>query len=93
MTLNEVRSKANYKVVDLGNGKIRVTGKQSGHNTEVNETQCWVLSNYKKVKKGKINLPFESSKKKDDYHNHRNLKKVQSYNQNMNKYYGQNIKD
>ena len=89
MTLNDVRSRASYKVIDLGNGKVRIVGKQSGRNIELNETQCRVLSDYKKVKKGKINLPFPSSVKKEGYREHQNLKKVKSYEQTMAKHFGE----
>ena len=62
--LNEIRQTTVYTIKDLGNGKVQIKGTQKGRNIHVKETNCKVLSDWRKVKNGKINLPFPSSVKK-----------------------------
>ena len=62
--LNEIKQKTVYTIQDLGNDKVQVKGVQKGRNLHFKETQCWVLSDWRKVKKGKVVLPFPSSIRK-----------------------------
>ena len=59
--LNLIRHKTVYKICDLGNDKVLITGTQKGCNIYLKETQKKVLSDWSKIKRKKIYLPFPSS--------------------------------